>query len=368
MKNASVFLPAFGNRPKHIIGRKGITTAFTDGLSLPIGHHQRATMLVGQRGSGKTALLLEFAEIAETRDFITARVTAGSDMLTEILQTIQINGAGFVSDSKAKGKVRGVSAGALGFSFGLTFTDETEKKYGFRIKLGMLCDELDKHGKGILILIDEVQTNTPEMRSVATTYQHLVGENKNIAIVMAGLPSSMSAVLHDDVLTFLNRAHKVYLEPLPLNEISVYYATAFKKQGMSISPEVLEDATAATRGYPYLFQLIGYYIIAFASGDQIITKEIVSKAINSSKREMVDSVFVPALKPLSAGDLNFLRAMACDPGDSLIKDITTRMDVSAAYAQRYRIRLIEAGIIAPKRRGELSFTLPFFGEYIRGEF
>ena len=363
--NKNTFLPAFGNRPKHIIGRSGIVTAFTEGLSLPVGHQYRATMLIGQRGTGKTALLLEFAEIAEKKGYIVARVTANEDMLIEIIQTIQVNGEKYVKEPKTK--VKSVSAGALGFSFGLTFTDETEKNFGFRIKLGMLCDRLSKYGKGILILVDEVQSNTPEMRNLATTYQHLIGEEKNIAIAMAGLPSSMSAVLNDDILTFLNRAHKVYLEPLPLNEVSVYYAEQFQKQGKFISPPDLETAVVATRGYPYLFQLIGYYILEYVKNADVITTEIVSFAITGSKREMVDSIFVPSLKPLSPGDMNFLHAMAIDHSDSRTKDIIKRLNASQANVQKYRTRLIKAGIIAPVRRGELTFILPFLGEYLRGE-
>jgi len=366
MTNNNAFLPAFGNRPKHIIGRSDVVAAFTEGLSNPIGHQLRATMLIGQRGTGKTALLLEFSALAEKRGYIVARVTANDEMLVEILQTIQIKGAKFVKTPKTK--VKSISAGALGFSFGLTFTDETERKYGFRIKLGLLCDELSKSGKGVLILVDEVQSNTSEMRTLATTYQHFIGEGKNIAIAMAGLPSSMSAVLNDDILTFLNRAHKVYLEPLPLNEISVYYAEQFGKQEKSINPEDLETAVIATRGYPYLFQLIGYYILDYAKNAKVITAEIVSMAITGSKRDMVDSIFLAALKPLSRGDLNFLRAMAADHGDSRIKDVIERLGISQASAQKYRLRLIEARIIAPVRRGELSFILPFLGEYLRGEF
>ena len=117
-----------------------------------------------------------------------------------------------------------------------------------------------------------------------------------------------------------------------------------------------------------MFQLIGYYILDYAKSSKAISSEIVSMAITASKRDIVDSIFIAALKPLSKGDLNFLRAMAVDRGDSMIKDITERMNISAAYAQNYRGRLIEAGIIAPVRRGELTFLLPFLGEYLRGEF
>jgi energy-coupling factor transporter ATP-binding protein EcfA2 len=366
MQKINTFLPAFGNKPKHIIGRNETILAFTEGLSLPTGNRQRAMLLIGQRGTGKTALLLAFNEIAEKQGYITARVTANEEMLEEIIQTIQVNGSKTINSSKSK--IRAVSAGALGFSLGLTFTEETERKFGFRVKLAMLCDELAKQKKGVLILVDEVQPNTSQMRHLATTYQHLVGENKNIAIAMAGLPGSMSAVLNDDILTFLNRAHKAHLAPLPISEISVYYAEEFEKLGKTIPPEELESAAIATKGYPYLFQLIGHYMLAFSRNANVITSEIVTSAINSSKRDLVDSIFVAALKSLSAGDMKFLSAMAIDGENSMIKDIIARLGISSPHAQKYRTRLIEAGIIAPVRRGELAFELPFLGEYLRDEF
>ena len=360
------FLPAFGNKPKSIIGRKGVTSDFLEGLSLPIGHRNRATILIGQRGTGKTTLLLEFEELAEKRGFIPARVTANDDMLEEIIQTIQLKGSPFVPASKRK--VQGFTAGAMGFSIGLTFSEAAQTQFGFRVKLGLLCDELEKYHKGVLILVDEVQSNTSAMRSLATTYQHLVGENKNVAIVMAGLPASMSAVLNDDILTFLNRAHKVYLEPIPLSEVSVSYATEFAKQGKSIEPGVLEEAVLATKGYPYLYQLIGYYIFSFAEESSVITSDIVKNSINTSKREMIESIFDAALKPLSQRDRDFVVAMSKDYGESSISEIRERMNISQSYVQNYRTRLIEAGIIAPVNRGKLAFNIPYLGEYLRGEF
>ena len=310
--------------------------------------------------------MLEFAAIAAKKDFVVARVTASSEMLDEIIQVIQKNGAEFIPSSKTK--VRGVSAGALGFSFGLTFNNVTEEQFGFRVKLEMLSDELAKHGKAILILVDEVQSNSPEMRILATTYQHLIGENKNLVIAMAGLPDSMSAVLNDDILTFLNRAYKVYLEPLPYGEISIAYENEFTRQGKSIDPETLGQVVLATRGYPYLFQLIGYYTLAYAGSTDVITSQIAEKAIFSSKHDLVESIFTAALKPLSDGDMRFIKAMAQDKESSRIKDIKDRLKVSQSHAQKYRTRLIGAGIIAPVKRGELALVIPFLEEYLRGEF
>jgi hypothetical protein len=366
MSATNTFLPAFGNRPERIVGRDEVIADFLDGLSRPIGHQNRASILIGQRGIGKTALLLEFAELAVTRDFVVARVSANREMLDEIIQNIQMQGARFISGKRPG--IRGFSAGALGFSFGLTFTQETETRYGFRVKLTLLCDELAKHGKKVLILVDEVQSNTDEMRELAITYQHLVGENKDITIAMAGLPSSLSLVLNDDILTFLNRAHKSYLGPLPLGKISIYYADRFARSGKTFATAALSSAVEATRGYPYLLQLIGYYILEYSKATEAISSEIVERSIASSKRDMVDSIFKPVFKSLSERDKDFLQAMAKDVDESRIADIRARLKVTQSYAQTYRTRLIEAGAIAASGRGKLVFTVPYLGEYLRGEF
>ena len=67
--------------------------------------------------------------------------------------------------------------------------------------MSLLCDKLAEKDKGALILIDEVRTPVA-MREVAASYQELVGDRKNIAIAMAGLPHAVPSVLNDSVLTF----------------------------------------------------------------------------------------------------------------------------------------------------------------------
>jgi hypothetical protein len=366
MPFTNTFLPAFGNRPDCIVGRDDVISDFLDGLSQPIGHQKRTSILVGQRGAGKSALLLEFADLASQGDYVVARVSANRLMLDEIIQIIQLEGAKFVGETSSK--IKGFSAGAFGFSVGLTFTEETKKNYGFRIKLALLCDELAKHGKKVLILVDEVQSSSEEMRDLATTYQHLIGEKKDIAIAMAGLPDSISNVLNDSILTFLNRAHKVHLGPLPLGEISLYYAKVFAQSGKAIDSKTLQTAVDATRGYPYLLQLIGYYLLRYSEGFDVVSLLNVEYAIASSKREMIDSVFSTVLKPLSAKDRDFLSAMSRDTGASRMADIAQRLKVSQPYAQKYRRRLIEAGVITASGRGEVSFAVPYLDEYLRGEF
>jgi len=360
----NVFIPIFGNRPQPLVGRDAILSDFMEGLAHPEGHPNRATIFTGQRGTGKTAILLELAARAERRGYIAACVTASEKMLEDILQLLQIKGEKYAG---GKQKVKGLNAGAFGFSFGLTFTDEVGKNYGFRLKLTLLADELAKHKKGILLLVDEVQSNTPEMRELAITYQHLVGEGKDIAIAIAGLPGSVSNVLHDNVLTFLNRAHKVSLGPLSFSDISLFYAESFSKEGKEIKPDTLDLLVTATMGYPYLMQLIGYHVLKTAGKFITIDKEIAETSIINAKRDMVDSIHKTCLQPLSDKDKAFLIAMSKDEERSRIADIQTRMGAKAGYVQQYRTRLMEAGVILSAQRGYVEYAVPYLGEYLRGE-
>jgi len=364
MNKQNIFKPTFGNRPQRIIGREEIINDFELGLLSESGHPNRASFLIGQRGTGKTALLLEFAERAKAMDFIAVRVTASERMLDEILQIIQVEGIEFIKGSKRK--IKSVSAGGLGFSFGLTFSDEVEKKYSFRIKLTMLLDELANYNKGILLLVDEVTSSSPEMRELATTYQHLVGDGKNIAIVMAGLPGAVSSVLNDDILTFLNRARKVNLAPIQLNEIREFYLECFTGLGIDIGSEKLEMAVSTTRGYPYLLQLIGFYILKYIGSHKSVDDVNFDIAIKCSKQDLIENVFQPCLKSLSDKDIEFLKAMAEDDDDSMVANIGKRLGESHGHIQAYRKRLIAAGVIISERRGRLSITVPFLNEYLRG--
>ena len=95
---ANLFHPSFGSRPERIVGRDDVIAQFLKGLQREPGHRDRATLVLGQRGMGKTALLLQLAEEAKSRGFVPARVTSGEDMLEEIIESIQIGGSEFVSE------------------------------------------------------------------------------------------------------------------------------------------------------------------------------------------------------------------------------------------------------------------------------
>lgn len=356
-----VFQPTFGNRPDQYIGRDGVIEQFMAGLKEPVGSRNRCTLFLGQRGMGKTALLLELGDRAVKADYVVARVTAHEGMAQAIIEQFQLNGSAFFKDDKRK--LTGVTAGALGFTLGLTFSEAAERQYGFRSKMSLLCDKLAEKDKGALILIDEVRTSAA-MREVASAYQELVGDGKNIAIAMAGLPHAVSGVLNDQVLTFLNRASRVELGLISTNLIRAYYERAFKGMGIKISDELLDRAAMATRGFPYLMQLIGYYMIQYTPNGGTVDETIMDKAEKSAMGDMENNVFKPILSPLSDNDKIFLKAMARQGETVSTAKLQAALGKKGPAIQPYRKRLLEGGVIEAPRRGELVFAVPYLAEYL----
>lgn len=356
-----LFQPTFGNRPEQYIGRDGVIEQFMAGLKEPVGSRNRCTLFLGQRGMGKTALLLELSDRASKAGYVVARVTAHEGMSSAIIEQFQLNGSPYFENEKRK--LTGVTAGALGFSFGLTFSEAAERQYGFRAKMSLLCDKLAEKGKGALILIDEVRTSAA-MREVASSYQELVGDRKNIAIAMAGLPHAVSSVLNDSVLTFLNRATKVELGLISTNLIRAYFEQAFKSIGIKASDAILDRAASSTLGFPYLMQLIGYYIIQYTPKGGAVTDIIMDKAEKAAKRDMEDNVFKPILTPLSDNDKIFLKALARCGETATTANLQAALGEKGPAIQPYRKRLIESGIIEAPRRGELVFAVPYLADYL----
>ena len=356
-----LFQPTFGNRPEKYIGRDGVIDQFMEGLREPVGSRNRCTLFLGQHGMGKTALLLELSDRAQKVGYVVARVTAHEGMPQAIIEQFQLNGSKFFNDDKRK--LTGVTAGALGFSFGLTFSEAAERQYGFRSKMSLLCDKLAEKSKGALILIDEVRTSVA-MREVASAYQELVGDRKNVAIAMAGLPHAVSSLLNDSVLTFLNRAVKIELGMISTQLIRAYYEKAFRLVGVTISDELLNRAAQLTRGFPYLMQLIGYYVIQYTPEGGTVTDDVMNKSEKSAMMDLEDNVFKPILTPLSDNDRVFLRALARCGETATTSKLQANLGKKGPAIQPYRKRLIEAGVIEAPRRGELVFAVPYLADFL----
>ena len=362
----SLFVPSFGNRPRNLIGREAVLQQFQLTLNSPPGSRDRAILLLGQRGSGKTVLLWELADLAKVKGFIVAPPTiVTSGMLDRILEKLEEAGSDYLA--KPKAKLSGGSVGALGFSAGLQLQSPEQEKKSFAYRLSVLCRQLNEKGKDVLILIDEVQANSPELKQLIVAFQELVGEGRRIAIVFAGLPMAISSTLNDHVLTFLNRAVKISLPPLRIGEIEAYFSQAFSELGVLLSDERITEAAEATEGSPFLMQLIGHYLTVLAEEQLPMKEDVFQKALSLAKRDFKNDVCGTTLAALSEQDRVFLETMAQSDDAVSLTEIAERMGVSNSYAQLYKRRLIQAGVIMQPQRGFVSFAVPYLKDYLSEE-
>ena len=362
----SIFSPSFGNKPRVLVGRDQVMQTLVEGLSSFPGSKERARLIIGQRGLGKTVLLLELAEVARQQGFIVASPTVVSnDMLVRILEKLYRSGEKYLSPGKAK--VTGGSFGLFGVSAGIQTDVGEQPERSFAYQLQTICEQAGKSGKGILILVDEVQSGSEELKKLIIAYQEMVGEGHNIAIVLAGLPSAISQTLNQHVLTFMNRASKLHLEPISIREIELYYRNSFEQIGIVLMDDQSKQAAKLTEGSPYMMQLIGHYIAVSASEHGTITEKAFSQALVVAREEFIEDICGTTLSQLSAKDIAFLNAMTEDEKESSMQNICQRLKVDSAYANRYRTRLLQAGIISQSRRGFVEFAVPYLKDYLLQE-
>ena len=128
--------------------------------------------------------------------------------------------------------------------------------------------------------------------------------------------------------------------------------------------ELSDRAALASRGFPYLMQLIGYYLIQYTKEGDTVDSAIMDKSEKAAMGDMEDNVFKPILSPLSDNDKIFLKAMARQGGVVSIANLQAALGKKGPAIQPYRKRLLEAGVIEAPRRGELVFAVPYLADYL----
>jgi len=353
------FNPSFGKRPVHYLGREEITRSIissTDDKNSP----WRTTLITGVRGSGKTAMLSDIRINLNKRDAIALYIVPNEVILDSILTQLYRQLPNPISSAIPEFKSISVN---LGISVGF----EREKKTPyftdtFSYRIMELMDVYMKLGKHIVFLVDEAQKHTADLRVFISTYQDLVMRDYSVSMVLAGLQSVVSEILNDDVLTFLRRAKQVELENIEFMIVEHEFQKVFLNAGAAISEKTIAKAAAGTNGYPYLIQLVGYYLWEEIQGGNNI--DILDDVFLKSKAELFRNVHKLVFAGLSNRDREFVFAMSEDAGISSVSAIGERMHKQKNFISLYRERLMSAGVVKPCGHGLLCFNYPYMTEFL----
>ena len=179
----------------------------------------------------------------------------------------------------------------------------------------MLTDLLAEHRTGVLITLDEIHHNQiVELRELATTIQDAFREDRDVAFAGAGLAASVTDVVNDDVLTFLRRAERHPLGPVPRADVRRAFREPIEAAGRSVGDAALHIMVDGADGYPFLLQLVGAHTWRQHPDRREITVDDATAGVAAARRRLAALIHEPALHGLSDMDRAFLHAMAHDSG------------------------------------------------------
>ena len=353
------FTPNFGQVPAVLAGRESVIADITEVFESNSNSPARTSILVGARGTGKTALLALFSGKARQSGWLSVDVTCLPGMLEDIVQQALTASAEFTDTGN-----RHLTGVTIGSFIGVEWQNESDRSKNWRTRMTEILDRLADHNIGLLITVDEVTARLDEMIQLSAAYQMFIRENRKVALIMAGLPAETSALLRDGSVSFLRRASLYELKRLDDYDVEEALVNTVSEGGKTILKEAVELAKNSIEGFPYMLQLVGYRSWE-ASGDR---NEIGSGdaecGISRARIDLERRVLRATLDELSDGDLDFLEAMSQDDEYTSVTDLEGRLGKNSGYISRYRSRLIERGVIEPKGRGKVRFALPYLKEYL----
>lgn len=296
-------------------------------------------ILTGPRGSGKTVLLTKISSDLEKEGFLAVDLNPYLEMEEQLASKLYEEGKlqKFFLKPEFSFSFKGISFSLSGETPVSNVLSLTER----------MLEYLQKKGKRLLITIDDVSVSS-NMKSFVFSFQQWLRADYPVFLLMSGLYENVSELSKEKSLTFLLRAPKINLKPLPL--ISVYSSY---KEYLNISDEQAAELAKLTAGYAYGYQLLG---------NMVYSRTEPNKIISEYDKNLWENSYILIWDKLTGKEKDFLKAMAKSP---LQKDIRESLKMNNGNLQTYKKRLIDKGIIFSSSRGEIGFALPRFKEFVK---
>lgn len=341
VKKSNPFTMDFGREPNELIPRITAMDELVSAFQAEIPS-QHISMITGVRGSGKTVFMTTVSKtVTEQKDWTLIELSPEQNLLESLVKKL--------GNERTLSRIFQRTEINLSF-FGVGLKVEGSSPVSDpEIALERMLDSMKKHHKRLLVTIDEV-VNNQEMRVFASVFQILLRKDLPIFLMMTGLFDNIRSLQDQKTLTFLYRAPRISLEPLNIGSMADRYQTIFRT-----SRENAIRMAKETRGYPFAFQLLGYFTWQYPSDS--------AKVRTLYKQYLAEYVYEKIWDELSETDRKVAAAIAKVP-DGKISEIRKLLNMDTNQFNPYRIRLIRKGIADGNQYGILRFTLPEFEEFV----
>lgn len=386
------FAPGAGQRPPELVGRERELDAFEVVLErVARGRPERSLVLTGLRGVGKTVLLTELRSMAVRNGWGAGKVEArpDADLRRPLSAALHRAIRDLAVRHRAPDRVEEVLAVLKAFSLkanpaGTKLRDrwqpgiEVPAAQGradsgdIEIDLVELFTEVAELaadvGSGIALLIDEMQDVRPEDISALCAACHELSQSgAPLVVVGAGLPH-LPAVLSASKSYSERLFRYVRIDRLDRSDADRAVMAPIEREEADISPDALEALFTVSGGYPYFVQAYGK-----ASWDAAvrapITDQDVQLAAPEAETELAVGFFGSRYERATPAEREYLRAMA-----EIVegRDEAAPTSSVAEYLERKpsslspaRDSLMKKGLVYSGERGQIAFTVPHFGRYLR---
>ena len=342
MRKNNPYTIMFGREPSQMVSRitqrDEIINTFTSDVP-----SSQIFFITGVRGSGKTVLMSEIsARLAAEKKWITVEISPMGDMLAELASKIYHTGG----MSKWL-KTAGIDLSFFGIGMKIK---SAEPVTNIEIALRRILGKLKKEGKRLLITMDEA-VSSKEMRIFASAFQIFMREKLPVFLIMTGLYKNIDVLRNDKVLTFLLRTPRINLGSLNIRSMQNYYTETFQ-----LPEEDALEMAHMTKGYPFAFQVLGYHTYEHHGDYQ--------KAVEPTRLYLEEYVYEKLWTELSDKEKKICTAIAGTESGKVL-DIRKKLDIETNEFSPYRANLIKKGILDGSNYGHISFTLPFFDDFVR---
>jgi hypothetical protein len=235
-------------------------------------------------------------------------------------------------------------------------------------------------GKGVAVFIDEMQDLGPDDVSALCAACHEISQSGlPVILVGAGLPH-LPAVLSASK-SYSERLFRFQrIDRLGREAADRALAAPAEEEQAVFDEDALAAMYAVTGGYPYFIQAYGKAVWDVAPRSPITAADV-AVAAPEAEAELAVGFFGSRYERATPGERDYLRAMA-DAAVELHTDEVGALsdfgsgsvataDVAAVLGKKpqslspARDALLKKGLIYSGERGQIAFTVPHFGKYLR---
>ena len=358
------FSPGFGKAPGRLVGRDDLLFDLGEGLATGPRDERFTSIVMGVRGSGKTAVLNEIEDRAagEGWAIISLDATSGEgfeegDVLgrltTELSHIPNLYPSLGVDESMSAQATERSTAIKLGPLQEQRTETRTHPPMNVRQQLTHLASKAQQNNTSVLLTIDELHTaRRDHLRRLANDLQHITSRAElPLAFVGAGLLEMRYTILQDNKMTFLQRCERYDVPPLDYTDAVAGLRYTIEDAYGEITDEALHTAAQAVQGSPYRLQVVGHRAWKLADApNRSIDEHAVEQAIDIAQDVVKQKIHVPALYDLSVTEREYLAAVVRLKERATNKQIAGLIGKSSSTTRDIHRRLLLAGYLTDKNK------------------